>query len=117
MKRLLLAPLFLSFMTILSMKVLAGGPSKYITSETFKGKWPLLVESGILSCQLTPNRGVAVIFEDSRGKKYAVNGTATAFKYGKDIEPIWKPDPEYKEYGLKISISDLIEEGQKLCSR
>ena len=78
---------------------------------------PLLVESGILSCQLTQNKGIAVIFEDSQGKKYAVNGTATAFSYGKDILPIWRPDPKYKQYGLKISLSDLIEAGKDLCSK
>ena len=67
--------------------------------------WPLTVDEATLSCD-----GMAV-FAEVDGKRYAVNGTAKA--RAAILNPIWADDPNMP--GLKIDMSDLIDEGLALC--
>lgn len=79
-----------------------------VYSDSFGKEWPLLVNSGILSCE----NGNRVVFKVD-DKKYAVNGAAQNMY--PSILTISKDD---KELGanLKKSSSVLIEKGLKLCN-
>ena len=79
------------------------------------GRWPLKVKSGLLQCEEEVVNGYLlqkVWFTAPDGTAYGVNGTAQDAGYP-GIDPIWKDDPA--GYGLKISISPLIDQGLKLC--
>lgn len=100
MKRLLLLPLAIA----LTACSLLG---RYITAKEFGAAYPFTVD-GYLECE-SPG---AIVFKGG-GKAYAVNGTAESKGYPK-IAPIWKDDPVHPE--LKVNISDVLVEGQKLCN-
>ena len=99
MKCLLLLPLAIA----LTACSLLG---RYITAKEFGAAYPFTVD-GYLECE-PPG---AIVFKGG-GKAYAVNGTAESKGYPK-IDPIWKDDLTHP--GLKINISDVLVEGQKLC--
>jgi len=87
---------------------LRGNPG-FLSRADFGKQWPLTVEAGVVSCE-----NYSVIFMDLEGKRYVVNGTATAhYKYLPEIDEIWAPDP--KVPGSKINISPVIERGLELC--
>lgn len=85
----------------------SGPISENIDSTKFGAAWPFSVPSGELTCQ------AAAITFTSNGVTYPVNGTAQNLGLRTRIEDIWLPDPQIK--GARISISPIIEEGQKLC--
>ena len=83
------------------------GASMLVDATCFNEDWPLTVTSGVLKCEDS-----AVIFT-SGGRTYAVNGMATTWDLGVDIDPIWADNPELE--GLKINIGPLIAKGLTLC--
>lgn len=82
--------------------------SKAVSQKDFGEAWPLTVESGVLTC-----KEGAVFFTSPDGSIYAINGTA-GNRGGRDLEPIWKPNPEIP--GTRISIGPLIQAGLSLCN-
>jgi hypothetical protein len=99
---------------------LSCAADRQVTKKEFGKDWPLMVEAGTLSCI-----GNAVTFSVN-GAVYAVNGTATGRKLGKDIGPIWAAppaewlvDPKTKERinlaPPKKSIGALVDAGLALC--
>lgn len=81
---------------------MAGKP---VGEGSLKGEYPL-TRSGTLHC-----KNNMVWIETSDGQTWAVNGTAKAKHQA--IEPIWKKRKDMPS--LRVSISELIEEGRKLC--
>lgn len=82
-----------------------------ISKDEFGDKWPLTVSSGKVLCL----DGSFVLFV-GEGGTYAVNGTARSAmkrKGWRDINDIWKADPEYPE--AKISIGPVLNRGLELC--
>lgn len=101
MKSLLLA-------MVAAVAVGCGGPTApagHVTRAQFGTAWPLTVDAGDLRCE-----GGAIVFRSPDGRDYGVNGLASTYA---DIGPIWAVDPSGQS--PKISISPLIEAGQKLC--
>lgn len=93
-----------------------------IAQREFGKDWPFSVSDGILSCD-----GNAVTFR-ANGVIYAVNGTATMWKRGIDIDKIWLPgeplwitDPQTgKRVNAgppKKNIGAIINRGLALCSK
>lgn len=88
-----------------------------ISKSTFKGTWPLTLDSGVLACV-----GGAVTFTSSAGTHdtYAVNALA-----GKAAGKTWQPDEHIwltsaggrigTSGALRASMTDFINEGLKLC--
>jgi hypothetical protein len=73
-----------------------------ITRTDLGKDWPLTVESGVLKCSGSGRTG-GVTFE-SGGVKYNVNGLASTWKLGLEIdsiwaigEPLWVTDPKTKK--------------------
>jgi hypothetical protein len=92
---------------------LRGEPG-FLSRADFVKRWPLTVEAGVVSCERYSDGVGSVIFMDPEGKRYAVNGLATAhYKYLPEIDEIWAPDPTNP--GTKINISPVIERGLELC--
>ncbi|MFD4952155.1 hypothetical protein [Streptomyces sp. NPDC058451] len=87
------------------VKAPAGGLA--VTASRFT-EWPFTVSAGVLRCE-----GGAVTFEPPGGPRYAVNGTAKGAGYAA-ITPIWADD-ETLGYGLKVDISEVLDEGLSLC--
>jgi hypothetical protein len=100
------------------------GASREISKKEFGKDWPLTVDSGTLHCK--GSGGVGAVTFVHRNVRYAVNGTARSWKFGKDIDSIWLPgerisviDPKTKErFNIgppKKDIGPLIKAGLKLC--
>ena len=112
-RKLLIIIMALTLASIFSSESMA---SKYVTKIDFEERgldWPLSVDAGYLHCKsrdgLTP-----VWFETANGKKYNVNGAADTLRLFEPIEPIWANDGDSDD-SIKVSISDLIKEGLKVC--
>ncbi|MCV7086515.1 hypothetical protein H7H52_12350 [Mycolicibacter hiberniae] len=88
-----------------------------IDKSTFKGTWPLKVDSGVLACD-----GGAVTFTSTdTNDTYALNALAS-----KATDKSWQPDSEHIWLAAagghegnpgvsRTSMTDLINEGLKLC--
>jgi hypothetical protein len=90
--------------------------SKHVSKATFKGKWPVTVDSGTLACH--PTKGGSVTFSpDGTNDVYAENGTAkgwAAQEGWKDFREIWAIDPAGP--GPNVDATDFDNEGHKLCT-
>jgi hypothetical protein len=84
-----------------------------VSAASMGDKWPLTVDKGVLRCD---TRGAIFIYVIGQGK-FGVNSIADATKDFQDIRPIWRanPDPKMAKLGLKVDITSLKAEGQKLC--
>lgn len=78
---------------------------KYVGEGSLQGEYPL-TRSGSLRC-----RQGMVWIETNDGQTWAVNGAAKSQHQA--IEPIWKERDDMP--GLRVSISEMISEGLKLC--
>ena len=104
---------------------------RHVSRADFGDAWPLTVEGGTLRCKRLVIKGVranldAVTFE-AEGKVYSVNGVASSWKMGREIDPIWaapeplmvrnpSPPPEFINVATpKKSIGPLIDAGLALC--
>lgn len=82
----------------------------------FGSKWPLSVDEGTVVC--IQDAGRVVIFFESDGTRYAVNGTSKGpttmarFRLQR-INDIWLDNPELP--GTKISIGPVLDAGLRLC--
>jgi len=88
-----------------------------ISKSTFKGTWPLIPDSGVLACE-----DGAVTFTPTGTKDvYALNGIADKAKgegRWRNLEDIWlTADGRQSDApgALRVSSSDLINEGLNLC--
>lgn len=82
--------------------------------------WPLTVEQGRLGCD-----GLARYVEVD-GRKYGLNGFATAAKGYSELEPIWRWDEAHNRRiksltsepvtQLRVSIGDMLGETERLCA-
>lgn len=81
-----------------------------VSAAQFGDKWPLTVDKGTLHCE-APTR---IVFTAPDGQKYGVNGTAS-LDYVTILE-ITK-DQENLGYTFKMDVTNLIEEGMKLCEK
>ncbi|GAA1015133.1 hypothetical protein STXM2123_5533 [Streptomyces sp. F-3] len=79
-------------------------PAGHISERTIK-PWPFTVASGTLACS-----GQAVTFTIPEGT-YGLNDAAQARHPAPD--PIWAEDPDNP--GSKIPLTEVIDEGLKLC--
>jgi hypothetical protein len=77
-------------------------------------KWPLKVNEGYFQCEKVGSN-YKLFFQDSKSNLYAVNGLAKAGNTTKEIDMIWKNNPEIP--GLKIDISSFIDHGLEYCSK
>lgn len=83
-----------------------------VTRATFKGKWPLVHSSALLTCtpREKPMQHLSAVTAIIDGREYGVNGTAIGFS---DITPYWLDNEENP--GAKVSISDFVQAGLSLC--
>jgi hypothetical protein len=92
--------------------------SEHVSKSTFKGKWPVAVDSGTLTCDAT--LGGAITFSpDGSTDVYAENGRAMnqESKEGwKDFREIWLPAAYPDDFGPNVNATDFDNEGQKLCA-
>ena len=92
----------------------AFAASEPISREQMKERWPLTVDSGVLSC--APEGKLHVVTFRAGGHTYGVNGTAK--DYGKnmgwrDVREIWKDSAAVP--GTKVALTPLIDKGTLLC--
>lgn len=101
----------ISLLMFIFLTACSSGPElkkKEVSADQYKDRWPLLVKKGTLTCE-PPQR---IVFTDSEGNKFGVNGSAqndyrTIFDITKDTESLGVK--------FKMNITPLIEEGSKLC--
>ena len=107
---------FLIAALFISTNVIAG--EKEVTKDNLGKEWPLTVNSGTIRCEQIPGvrYGQLVTFTTKK-TTYALNGTAKGHSkkrgWVKEIDPIWKENPEIP--GTKIYIGTLIDIGLELC--
>lgn len=90
--------------------VTGGGDSrsKNVSRSGYGASWPLTVDSAKIGCANGQDAYVQV-----GSIRYALNGTAKADGGYSNIAAIWADDPQSP--GLKLSITPLIADAQKLC--
>ncbi|MER2556045.1 MAG: DUF2511 domain-containing protein [Candidatus Competibacter denitrificans] len=99
---------------------LAHAETAIISAAQFGNDWPLTVPSGVVSCEPASDGStqIRIVTFVADGKTYAVNGTAMAIakrnKAWRDIEEIWKPDPQYPKQ-MKMNIGPVLDTGLALC--
>ncbi len=83
-------------------------PSTKVAANQYGDKWPLNVDSGILTCE-SPKH---IVLTTKDGKKYGVNGSAS-----NDYPSILEITKDQENLGVtfKMPVDFLIEEGLKLC--
>lgn len=89
-----------------------------VSKESFGGTWPLLVDSGTLSCVVDVGSGAHLVTFVHPTGTYALNGAASSRAKQRGwfpINTIWRPNPAVP--GTRMDISLLIKPGLKLCSR
>lgn len=96
---------------LIGVAACGGGSDDGITKSTFKGDWPLTVDSATIACGAKNKQSVGV---KVNGTTYALNGTAKTFEKWPGLEPVWAPDPST---GASVSVGDLIDYGQEYCAK
>lgn len=89
-----------------------------ISKESFGGTWPLLVDSGTLSCVVDVGSGAELVTFVHPTGTYALNGAASSRAKQRGwfpVHTIWRPNPDIP--GTRMPISALIAPGLKLCQR
>ena len=84
------------------------GVSTTVDRSQFGEEWPLIVPSGLLSCD---NNGAIYIRTDN-GKTYSLNAQAAAAYPA--VDPIWAADASG---GARKSLDPLVAAGEDLCRR
>lgn len=92
-----------------------------ISKSTFKGKWPLIPDSGVLACDTSKDDAVTFT-PTGTNTTYAVNATAgtRAEQEGwqRDLQHIWltaKGGQSDTPGVPRVPLSDFMNEGLKLC--
>ena len=87
-----------------------------MSRATFKGDWPLVVQTATLRCAQLPGTGgrlqIATV-ETSMGT-FALNGTAKGQGY-RELGPLWLESETNP--GARVSASDMINAALALCGR
>lgn len=102
---------------VLACSAASGGELK-VSKESFGTSWPLLVDSGTLSCVVDIETGLSLVTFIHPTGTYALNGTAASRAKQRGwfpVNSIWRPNPAIP--GTRVPISALIEPGLKLCNR
>ncbi|GMV20200.1 MAG: hypothetical protein AMXMBFR57_01490 [Acidimicrobiia bacterium] len=60
-----------------------------VRAEDYGDRWPLTIDSAILSCQVNGGRPLATI-KTLEGAEHALNGAAKSTNRFRPVEPIWK---------------------------
>ncbi len=91
--------------------------SEHVSKTTFKGKWPVTVDSGTLACDTT--KADSITFSpDGTTDIYAEKGSAMGWapKEGwKNFRDIWAIDLDGP--GPNVNATDFDNEGHKLCGK
>ena len=118
MTRLLLVPLLLA----LSM-LACGNDGRAISEDDYGSRWPLTVSEATLHCEEvqvwdTPN--VPLVWVESKGYAYPVNGTAKSFLRDerpdlkvRDFDVIWSADMDRP--GSMVNVIPLLNDGLEMC--
>ena len=93
--------------------------SEHIAKSAFSGDWPISVDAGTISCDLSVGGGAITFTPDGSSTVYAVNGTAMNWetdKGWKDFHEIWldNPDPVMAAISPKVNSSAFDAVGHKL---
>ena len=92
---------------LLALLLALAGCDNEISEDSFEGKWPFTVSSGILKCE---NR--LVIFS-AGGVDYGINGSAKNAGYP-EPHPIWKESDDSSVWP-SVPMGDILRAGLKLC--
>ena len=86
-------------------------PGETISADTWTdGPWPLTVPAGRLLCE--PGRAAIVVTPD--GRRFQLNGTASAERYRtRPLEEIWQVNPDIP--GTRVNIGPMIARALRLC--
>lgn len=107
---------WISVLTIGYFIYLLASSSKTITKESFSGRWPFSVNQVVLNCYISNETKLPVVTID--GNRYGLTGYANNLHGSFDdinaINKYWLDDENNK--GLKISLSDVLDEAIKLCN-
>lgn len=87
-----------------------GSDDATVSKASFKGDWPLTVNTASIACGVKNKQSVGV---KVNGTTYALNGTAKTWEKWPGLEPVWAPDPST---GASVSVGDLIEYAQQYCA-
>jgi hypothetical protein len=85
------------------------------TSAESGNKWAFTVDNGELDCipDVPGERSGDVILKTDQGT-YAINGSAMGKGIYKDLEEIWRDDPNNP--GAKVPVGDVIDSGLDICA-
>lgn len=90
---------------------------RYVTRAEFGETWPFTTESATIGCgglagSLNGSRLMWYVFVEVKGTKYALNGLAQTRAKGlgwkKDIDSIWRSDPQFGLKGVKVNVGPMI---------
>ncbi|WP_052502798.1 DUF2511 domain-containing protein [Halarcobacter anaerophilus] len=104
----------------IAVAVMLAGCSNYsdkkVTQDEFGEKWAFTVEEATLGCYKDGDTKAPVVVID--GKSYGLTGYADA-KYGQNnlnaLDKFWKKDTRAGREGMKIDLSAVTREANKLC--
>lgn len=96
---------------VVGLSACGGGSHDAISKSTFKGDWPLTVDSATIACGVKNKQSVGVTVNRTT---YALNGTAKTFEKWPGLEPVWAPDAAT---GANVSVGDLINYAQEFCAK
>jgi len=82
-----------------------------ISKSTFKGTWPLTVNSATIVCGSKSQESVGV---ESGGTTYALNGPGKTFEQWPWVDAIWAANPDPNS-GPKITLGDLTDYARAKC--
>jgi hypothetical protein len=111
-------PKTIALVGALSLALAAHATTLKVSKESFGKTWPLMVDSGTLSCEREPGSSQDMVTFTNATGTYALNGAARARAQQKGwfaVQGIWRPNPEVP--GTRMDISVLITPGLKLCAR
>jgi len=103
---------------LLAVGFAAHGAELKVSKDSFGASWPLLVDSGTLSCTVDPGTSSPMVTFIHPTGTYALNGGANTRAKQKGWFPlnsIWRPNPDIP--GTRVDIHALIAPGLKLCQR
>lgn len=85
---------------------------RLIDKKSFKGKWPFIVEKGMIRCDRV-GQNKALSFDTLQGLIYALNTTAEIYSNKGNLG--WQPSNTATTKSINGNVGDVIKSGLSLC--
>ena len=107
---------------LLALSMLAcGNDGRAISEDDYGIRWPLTVSEATLHCRYVEGvRGVMMVWVESKGYSYPVNGTAKSTLKSqmswlkvRNFDIIWRAD--MSRPGYMVNVKPLLNDGLEMC--